>query len=150
MAVIAPRGGLGHDVPAPRGPTDRRPQLVLLALIALSTALAVVIAVKTPAWESADEPDHVENIETLVGGHWYTMSTDCLAFDKTAFGVQGKYAHCSGTEAHQPPLYYLLTAGVQTLEGHPPFHVSPGSETFFTQHGLFVHHSAADHGPCYG
>jgi hypothetical protein len=40
--------------------------------------LAATIAVKTPAWESNDEPDHVQNIETLVAGHWYGMHVSKL------------------------------------------------------------------------
>ena len=47
--------------------------LVVFGFIVLSS----VIAVKTPPWQSSDEPEHVRNIETLVSGHWYGMNLDC-------------------------------------------------------------------------
>ena len=46
-------------------------------LMIIFVILGIGIAVKTPAWESSDEPGHVEDIETLVSGHWYGMSSTC-------------------------------------------------------------------------
>ncbi len=96
--------------------------------------LGIVIAVNTPAYESSDEPGHVENIETLVSGHWYGMRSNCQP-------------PCSGNEAQQGPLYYLVMAGWQKLAGvpaHAPFRgqLSPG--IFFGGKEWFAHHSAAD------
>lgn len=63
-----------HSVPEltspeiPPGHTGRRaPIVALLVVVAVFTTLAGVIAVDTPAWEAADEPGHVENIETGFG-----------------------------------------------------------------------------------
>ena len=72
-------------------------------------ALASFIAIRTPAYESADEPGHVQNIETMVRGHWYGMDSRCEKLNP----------YCSGTEAHQAPLYYLVFAGWQRLLGVP-------------------------------
>ncbi len=68
---------------------------------------------KTPAYESADEPGHVENIETLVGGHWYNLTPHCPLTARTIFSCE------NGNEAHQAPLYYLLLAGWQRAVGQP-------------------------------
>ena len=96
--------------------------------------LGIVIAVKTPAYESSDEPGHVENIETLVGGHWYGMRSNCQS-------------PCSGNEAQQGPLYYLVMAGWQKLAGvpaHAPFRGQASLGIFFGSKEWFQHHSAAD------
>ena len=53
-------------------------------------------------------PGHVENIETLVSGRWYGMR--CTFTPPTDL-------RCSGTEAHQAPLYYLLFAAWQRVAG---------------------------------
>jgi hypothetical protein len=39
-------------------------RLVLVGVIAAFIVLGTTIALKTPAYESADEPGHVENIQT--------------------------------------------------------------------------------------
>lgn len=96
--------------------------------------LGVVIAVKTPAYESSDEPGHVENIETLVSGHWYGMTSNCQN-------------PCSGNEAQQGPLYYLVMAGWQKVAGvpvHAPFRGQLSLGIFFGGKEWFQHHSAAD------
>jgi hypothetical protein len=104
----------------------------LIVIVAIFAALASIIAVKTPAWESADEPGHVQNIETLVQGHWYRIDSRCDA--------------CAGNEAHQAPLYYLLMAGWQELVRAPVFfppHNLPVSPAFFfpsAHHGFFLRH----------
>jgi 4-amino-4-deoxy-L-arabinose transferase-like glycosyltransferase len=90
--------------------------------------LATVIALRTPAWESSDEPDHVQNIETLVSGRWYRMDPG------------------SGLEAHQAPLYYLVWAGWQRIIGKPPIVPNPGRRTIpRTSRGVFLHHRESDH-----
>jgi hypothetical protein len=47
------------------GVAARRARIALVGVIAAFALLATVIAVKTPAWESNDEPDHVQNVEAL-------------------------------------------------------------------------------------
>ena len=96
----------------------RLPQLALAAVMILFVVLGTFIAIETPAYESADEPGHVENIETLVSGHWYGIDSRCGLLPPAT-----KY--CTGTEAHQAPLYYLLLAGWQRFAGvpaQPPYH----------------------------
>ncbi len=98
-------------------------------------ALASFIAIRTPAYESADEPGHVQNIETLVRGHWYGMDSRCEKLNR----------YCSGTEAHQAPLYYLALAGWQWVAGVPARATYHGqSRLFDAQQGTFLHHSNAD------
>jgi 4-amino-4-deoxy-L-arabinose transferase-like glycosyltransferase len=111
-------------------------RLVLIGVILVFVVLGTVIAFKTPAYESADEPGHVQNIETLVSGHWYGMNSKCSHLDR----------FCSGTEAHQAPLYYLVFAGWQRLVGVPYHQPYEGKFSFFSvNNGTFLHHSPADH-----
>src|SRR5215207_6205553 len=56
---------------------------------------AAGLLVATPAWEAADEPDHVKDVETLASGDWYRMEPGALR------------------EAHQAPLYYAVLAAWQ-------------------------------------
>ena len=76
---------------------SRAPKVALLAVVLFAVCASTVIAWKTPAWESNDEPDHVRNIETLVSGHWYRIEKN------------------AGYSPHQPPLYYLALAGWQRV-----------------------------------
>jgi Dolichyl-phosphate-mannose-protein mannosyltransferase len=136
MAVIK-LATVGHtDTPEPSSNSAR---LVLIGVILVFVVLGTVIAIKTPAYESADEPSHVQNIETLVSGHWYGMNANCK--------LSGKY--CTGEEAHQAPLYYLMLAGWQRLAGvpvKPPYNgKTTGFGTIETSEGFFAHHSSSDH-----
>lgn len=81
----------------------------LVAIVVLFVALASFVAFKTPAWEAQDEPGHVANIESLVSGHWYGFNADCHP--------TRAILSCSGDEAQQAPLYYLLLAGWQVATG---------------------------------
>jgi hypothetical protein len=135
MAVIKLATGGPTDTTSERALHNARFALigVILAFIALGT----VIAIKTPAYESADEPSHVQNIETLAAGHWYGMNSKCRHSD----------AFCTGDEPQQAPLYYLLFAGWQRLVGQPvhsPFH---GKGDPFSIYGAeqFLNHSSADY-----
>ena len=118
----------------------------MVAVIAIFILLASVIAFKTPAWESNDEPDHVQNIETLVGGHWYGMHvgrTEMVTFGGRSYTLART---SSGTEAHQAPLYYLLLAGWQRAAGVPVRIPQPGPvDLVQPSRGTFLDHSAADH-----
>ena len=67
-------GGAESSQPARRSGIRRRaPNIVLVLIIVSFVVAASVIALETPAWESSDEPSHVQNIETLVSGHWYRL-----------------------------------------------------------------------------
>jgi 4-amino-4-deoxy-L-arabinose transferase-like glycosyltransferase len=95
-----------------RSPTGVRVALILVVFGFI--VLSSVIAVKTPPWQSSDEPEHVRNIETLVSGHWYGMNLDCRPKPS-----QASLTSCAGDEAQQAPLYYMLMAGWQDLVGLP-------------------------------
>jgi hypothetical protein len=113
----------------------RYPLVALGAVILIFVVLGSTIAMKTPAYESADEPSHVQNIETLVRGHWYGMDSRCEMNNR----------YCSGSEPHQAPLYYLVFAGWQRLVGVParPAYHGPGRIPG-PQQPTFLHHSSAD------
>ena len=113
---------------------------MLLVIVITFMILTTIVAVKTPAWESADESDHVQNIETLVSGHWYGMNSRC------GFGPDAVY--CTGTEPQQAPLYYLLLAGWQRVAQVTPRIPAPGAFNFayfFGRPSLYKTHSSADH-----
>jgi Dolichyl-phosphate-mannose-protein mannosyltransferase len=115
--------------------------LALACVILVFLVLGAVIASKTPAYESPDEPSHVQNIETLVSGHWYSMNAPCNA------KYQGiSLTTCSGDEAQQAPLYYLLFAGWQKVVGLPARAPYRGQANFLDgeKTGAFLHHSPAD------
>ena len=124
--------------------TPRAVWFGLVAVMVIFVTLTTVIAVKTPAYESADEPGHVQNIETLVGGHWYGMNGPCQLNPRIGL------LQCSGDEAQQAPLYYILFAGWQKVAGVsalPPFntrHVTINPAFFRDKSGIFLNHTAAD------
>jgi hypothetical protein len=76
-----------------------RPRFALVLVLAAFVTLSLSVAVLTPPWEANDEPDHVQNVETLVAGHLYRIQR----------GVGARI------ELHQPPLYYLALAAWQRL-----------------------------------
>jgi Dolichyl-phosphate-mannose-protein mannosyltransferase len=118
------------------------PHLALALVLAVFIALATLIAFKTPAYESADEPGHVENIETLVSGHWYRIPATCPDQETNVFIS----LHCAGTEPQQAPLYYLLFAGWQEAVGLPaqrPYQGQHNPGRFFGSAQVFVHKSTA-------
>lgn len=128
-----------YQVPRTDGDRDiaaRRARRLLIGVIVVFVVLGTVIALGTPAYESADEPGHVQDIETLVSGHWYGMNSKCRLSNR----------FCSGSEAHQAPLYYLVFAGWQRLVGEPYHAPYRGKFSLSSlQDGGFVHHSSADH-----
>jgi hypothetical protein len=59
----------------PRWPGSPRKVWLGLALVLIVfVVLAATVAVKTPAWESNDEPDHVQNIEASL----LAIGTECM------------------------------------------------------------------------
>lgn len=86
---------------------ELRPRSALALVALLFVVLALLVAGLTPPWEANDEPDHVQNVETLVSGHLYRIERG------------------SGAEPHQPPLYYLALAGWQRALGLGPFRPAP-------------------------
>jgi hypothetical protein len=123
------------------GPSPARVRVALLVIVLAFVALGSVIAIKTPAWESSDEPGHVLNIETLARGHWYGIDLNCPATPQTTI------LSCNGDEPQQAPLYYMLMAGWQRLVGlqvEPP----PTNQLDLTsdkaREEFFLHHP--DHG----
>jgi hypothetical protein len=115
------------------------PAAALLAVGLVFVALASVVAVKTPAWESSDEPDHAQNVETLVAGHWYRIPDALWKGNRSP--APGEVAT---VELHQPPLYYLLLAGFQRLVGEPARAVKPGPGAFpYFANGRYQHHGSA-------
>lgn len=120
--------------------SSRAPIVALVGVLVVFVALASVVAVKTPAWESADEPSHVQNIETLVSGHWYGMNSKC--------GLGAAMKYCTGDEPQQAPLYYLLLAGWQKAAGvsvEPPFHSKVNDAFFHGEPGLFLNATSTEH-----
>jgi 4-amino-4-deoxy-L-arabinose transferase-like glycosyltransferase len=112
--------------------------VALLVIVLGYVAFASFVAIKTPAWESSDEPGHVSNIEALVGGHWYGIDLSCRPTN-----AQTAILSCNGDEAQQAPLYYAVMAGWQEFSGlgvqHPPTHLqlnkdSAASQEFFLSH----------------
>ena len=140
--------GIGQEPRQPlpdtsQGFAARRAKFALAGVIVVFVVLGTVIAIKTPAYESADEPGHVQNIQTLVSGHWYSLDAPCPA------GANGiVLPTCSGDEAHQAPLYYLLFAGWQKVVGLParaPYHGQGNPYILFLRGGpLYLHHSTSD------
>jgi Dolichyl-phosphate-mannose-protein mannosyltransferase len=100
----------------------------VVGVVAVFALLASVVAATTPAWEAPDEPDHVQNAQTIASGHWYRM-------DRGA-----------GDEAHQAPLYYVGLAGWQTIWGAPVRQPPTRDSTafFFPARGIYRHHTARD------
>ena len=75
-------------------PSPARVRVALMLVVFGFIALASVVAVKTPPWQSSDEPGHVRNIESLVSGHWYGMNRDCRPNPERA-----SLLSCAGDEA---------------------------------------------------
>ena len=130
----SPRSGL-------RITSARGAKIALVGVIAVFIVLGTIIAFRTPAYESADEPSHVDNIETMVAGHWYGMNSKCR------FAPPNR-KFCTGAEAHQAPLYYLVLAAWQKMVGvpaRPPFDGAINPAYFAGKPGLFLHHTSSDH-----
>ena len=107
--------------------SSRAPRLAAVLVVAVGVLCAVVIAIRTPAWESNDEPDHVRNIEILASGHWYKIEDG------------------AGYSPHQPPLYYLAMAGLQRVAGMRAELPMPQQGDGTTDNGQFGHAQPQEH-----
>jgi Dolichyl-phosphate-mannose-protein mannosyltransferase len=81
-------------------PVDRRARRMAAALVVGHIILAASYSVVNPIWEAPDEVGHFSFIQHLIGERKLPVLQS---------GVMG--------EAHQPPLYYLITAGASALAG---------------------------------
>jgi len=141
LAVSSDPGTMSPIRGEPSRPGSPRQVWLALGLVVLVfVTLSSVIAIKVPAWEASDEPDHVDNIELMVAGHWYGINTHCGAFSTTP--------SCTNDELQQAPMYYLVMAAWQKIMGLPPR--PPSNErtswALFLKHGeVFSNHSASDH-----
>ena len=73
----------------------RGPKVALAFIGAAFLVCCGGVAWYNAPWEAPDEPEHVQNVQTLVDGRWYRIG------------------EADGIESHQPPLYYLAVAGWQ-------------------------------------
>jgi hypothetical protein len=96
------------------------PLLALGAILIVFLVLEGLVATRTPAYEAADEPGHVQNIESLVRGHWYHIPPTCQLKNAPV----NPLLECAGDEVQQAPLYYLALAAWQqvgTFPYQPPY-----------------------------
>lgn len=93
LSASAPGSSLAHRWPR------LTPAMALTLVVAAFLLMGTGFLLGIPPWETPDESAHVGNVETLLSGHLYRMAPG------------------NGTEAVQPPLYYLALAGWQQLWG---------------------------------
>lgn len=101
----------------------RRDEILPLGLLLLAyLALAILFAVRTPAWQAPDEPAHYNYVRQLVGGSLPVIAPG--DWDQTYLGqivgaeFDPAYSVAGLTyEDWQPPLYYLLQAPLYRLSG---------------------------------
>jgi len=95
----------------------------LLAIVSVYLLLGTAYALRTPAWQSPDEPAHYNYIVqvALIGccpviepGDWDQAYLDQLKAERFAPSLLDRFDQIE-YEDHQPPLYYLLAAGVYRL-----------------------------------
>lgn len=97
----------------------------LIAIMALYGVVSVLFAVRTPAWQTPDEPAHYNYIQQVAengccpiieDGDWdqaYLSELTSARFaDSTLARLEGVQY-----EDHQPPLYYVIMSPVYTLTG---------------------------------
>lgn len=127
----------------PAGSSQTRWVFAALGVVVLVfVSLTMSVALETPAWENADEPGHVQNVESLVRGHWYGMAVPCTPPGlRTSRLETTPTPTCQGNEAEQPPLYYLMMAAWQDILGVPA-HTVPQNlgVTFGLGGGHFTSH----------
>ncbi len=101
----------------------RREELLPLGLLLLAyLALAVLFAVRTPAWQAPDEPAHYNYVRQLVEGNLPVIAPgdwDQAYLGQIVGAEFGPAYSVAGLtyEDWQPPLYYLLQAPLYRLSG---------------------------------
>jgi hypothetical protein len=90
--------------------------VAILSVVYLSFALTTSLLTK--AWEGNDEPDHVDYAEFIF-----------------QHGSIPRIAPSNGNESQQPPLYYALTAGWQSLLRIPRLSLGFDRGLFTSQYG---------------
>jgi hypothetical protein len=101
--------------------TNRTARLLLLVIVLAYAGLGALYALRTPAWQAPDEPAHYNYVRyvaeegrlpVLAPGDYpaaYLEEIKARRFPADMSIAPLRY------EAHQPPLYYLLAAGVYRL-----------------------------------
>jgi len=95
----------------------------LFVLLAAYAVLAVLFAVRTPAWQAPDEPAHYNYVRQAAGGVWLPVielgDWDSAALEQLKAqrfrGASPADIHAIEYEDHQPPLYYWLAAPIYAL-----------------------------------
>jgi 4-amino-4-deoxy-L-arabinose transferase-like glycosyltransferase len=97
-------------------------RLYMLILTGLYVIIAGVFAVRTPDWQTPDEPAHYSYIAQVAAGEipviapsdWDSVALD--AYKAARFdGVTQADIRAIEYEDHQPPLYYIVSAPVYAL-----------------------------------
>lgn len=101
------------------------PVRVLAFVIVVFVGLSTLVAAWTAPWEANDEPDHVQNVVTLVRGEWYRIEPG------------------AGLEPHQPPLYYMgMSVWFRAFGLEPTIPSPPSSPGIFLGGPAFEHEYA--------
>lgn len=122
-ATRASADGVPPTAGEPRRLLSLSPRAALAVVLTCFALLATAVLSLTPPWEANDEPFHVWNVQTLVGGHFYNIG------------------HDGNLESPQFPLYYLVLAAYQKLLRIPP---QPYDATYAPSlpgqpHGNYLH-----------
>ncbi|MBN1136185.1 MAG: DUF2142 domain-containing protein [Anaerolineae bacterium] len=113
MSVQPGEEPAGSGRPKPRGAT-----WLLAAIIGTYLALAALFAVYTPAWQNPDEPAHYNYVRYVAEQYRFPVlkpgdyPAQYLEEIKEAHFPPEMGIDPIRYEFHQPPLYYLLAAGV--------------------------------------
>ena len=105
--------------------TPRVERALLGLILALYLALAALYALRTPAWQTPDEPAHYNYVRQIAEdgrlpvlkmGDWqqaYQEELKASGFQPSKLGRLETIQY----EDHQPPLYYVLQAPIYALTG---------------------------------
>lgn len=103
--------------------TERIPRVVLALLVITFLIIGTLYAVYTPPWQAPDEPAHYnyaaqiaegEGWPVIAPGDWDINALSELTDDHFPVDANIDWIEY---EDHQPPLYYMLGAGVLLLTG---------------------------------
>ncbi len=111
--------------PCQRTLSPRAERALLGAILALYLVLAALYALRTPLWQTPDEPAHYNYVRQIVEtgrlpvlemGDWqqaYQAELTASGFHPSKLGRLATVQY----EDHQPPLYYVLQAPIYALSG---------------------------------